>query len=98
MTRGEDLFEATHIHRLLQALLALPEPRYYHHNLIADSTGPAAGQAQPRRDAAHAAPVGAPAGRGLEPARPARAGARGAGRMSGGAAPRRIALLIAGLG
>jgi glutamyl-Q tRNA(Asp) synthetase len=39
VTRGEDLFEATHIHRLLQALLALPEPRYYHHNLIADSTG-----------------------------------------------------------
>jgi glutamyl-Q tRNA(Asp) synthetase len=39
VTRGEDLLEATHIHRLLQALLALPEPRYYHHNLIADSTG-----------------------------------------------------------
>jgi glutamyl-Q tRNA(Asp) synthetase len=39
VTRGEDLFHATHIHRLLQALLELPEPRYYHHNLIADSTG-----------------------------------------------------------
>jgi glutamyl-Q tRNA(Asp) synthetase len=39
VTRGEDLFHATHIHRLLQALLGLPEPRYYHHNLIADSTG-----------------------------------------------------------
>lgn len=39
VTRGEDLFHATHIHRLLQALLGLPVPRYYHHNLIADSTG-----------------------------------------------------------
>jgi glutamyl-Q tRNA(Asp) synthetase len=39
ITRGEDLFHATHIHRLLQALLGLPTPVYYHHNLIADSTG-----------------------------------------------------------
>ena len=39
VTRGEDLFHATHVHRLLQALLGLSSPRYYHHNLIADSTG-----------------------------------------------------------
>lgn len=39
VTRGEDLFHATHVHRLLQALLGLPQPRYYHHNLIADSNG-----------------------------------------------------------
>jgi glutamyl-Q tRNA(Asp) synthetase len=39
ITRGEDLFHATHIHRLLQALLGLRTPRYYHHNLIADSSG-----------------------------------------------------------
>ncbi len=39
VTRGEDLFHATHAHRLLQALLGLRTPRYYHHNLIADSTG-----------------------------------------------------------
>jgi glutamyl-Q tRNA(Asp) synthetase len=39
VTRGEDLLSATHIHRLLQALLGLPSPRYYHHNLIADSNG-----------------------------------------------------------
>ena len=39
VTRGEDLFHATHIHRLLQALLGLRVPRYYHHNLIADSSG-----------------------------------------------------------
>ncbi len=39
VTRGEDLFHVTHIHRLLQALLDLEVPRYYHHNLIADSKG-----------------------------------------------------------
>ncbi|HET6469743.1 MAG TPA: tRNA glutamyl-Q(34) synthetase GluQRS [Geminicoccaceae bacterium] len=39
VTRGEDLFTATHVHRLLQALLGLRTPRYYHHNLIADSSG-----------------------------------------------------------
>jgi glutamyl-Q tRNA(Asp) synthetase len=37
VTRGEDLFEATHVHRLLQALLGLPTPRYHHHGLL---TGP----------------------------------------------------------
>jgi len=35
--RGQDLFEATHIQRLLQALLGLPEPTYRHHRLL---TGP----------------------------------------------------------
>jgi glutamyl-Q tRNA(Asp) synthetase len=39
VTRGEDLFSATHVHRLLQALLGLRTPRYYHHNLIADANG-----------------------------------------------------------
>ena len=39
VTRGEDLFEATHVHRLLQALLGLRTPRYYHHNLVADASG-----------------------------------------------------------
>lgn len=39
VTRGEDLFHATHVHRLLQALLGLRTPRYYHHNLVADSSG-----------------------------------------------------------
>jgi glutamyl-Q tRNA(Asp) synthetase len=34
VTRGQDLFEATHIQRVLQALLGLPEPRYRHHRLI----------------------------------------------------------------
>jgi glutamyl-Q tRNA(Asp) synthetase len=39
VTRGEDLFEATHIHRLLQALLDLPSPRYRHHRLLTDASG-----------------------------------------------------------
>ncbi len=37
--RGEDLFAATHLHRLLQALLDLPTPRYRHHRLITDENG-----------------------------------------------------------
>jgi glutamyl-Q tRNA(Asp) synthetase len=39
VTRGEDLFHATHVHRLLQALLGLPVPRWYHHNLVGDRDG-----------------------------------------------------------
>ncbi len=39
VTRGEDLFAATHIHRLLQALLDLPVPRYRHHPLLVDAGG-----------------------------------------------------------
>jgi glutamyl-Q tRNA(Asp) synthetase len=39
VTRGEDLAAATHIHRVLQALLGLPVPRYYHHPLLTDAAG-----------------------------------------------------------
>lgn len=39
VTRGADLFEATHIHRLLQALLGLPTPDYHHHALVRDVDG-----------------------------------------------------------
>src|SRR4051812_7135626 len=39
VTRGEDLFPATHIQRLLQLLLGLPEPAYAHHRLIRDASG-----------------------------------------------------------
>lgn len=39
VTRGHDLFEATHIQRLLQALLKLPTPLYAHHRLILDAQG-----------------------------------------------------------
>lgn len=37
VVRGRDLLRATDIHRLLQALLGLPTPRYLHHALL---TGP----------------------------------------------------------
>lgn len=39
VTRGADLFEATHLHRLLQELLGLPVPRWHHHRLITDENG-----------------------------------------------------------
>ena len=39
VTRGADLFAATHVHRTLQALLGLPVPRWHHHALLTDDTG-----------------------------------------------------------
>lgn len=39
VTRGEDLFSASHIHRLLQALLELDTPEYHHHPLLMDDEG-----------------------------------------------------------
>lgn len=39
VVRGMDLFSATGIHRLLQELLGLPEPTYFHHRLILDTDG-----------------------------------------------------------
>ena len=39
ITRGNDLFHATHIQRLLQACLGLEPPRYAHHRLILDAKG-----------------------------------------------------------
>jgi glutamyl-Q tRNA(Asp) synthetase len=39
VVRGEDLFEATMIHVVLQHLLGLPVPRYHHHRLIRDEAG-----------------------------------------------------------
>ena len=37
--RGQDLFEATHVQRLLQTLLGLPAPAYRHHRLLLDAEG-----------------------------------------------------------
>ncbi|WP_419906664.1 tRNA glutamyl-Q(34) synthetase GluQRS [Hoeflea sp.] len=39
IVRGHDLFHATSVHRLLQILLDLPEPRYRHHALLVDRDG-----------------------------------------------------------
>ena len=39
VVRGRDLFAATAVHRLLQALLGVPAPRYRHHRLVLDRSG-----------------------------------------------------------
>lgn len=39
VTRGQDLFYATYVHRILQVLLELPEPQYHHHELVRDTAG-----------------------------------------------------------
>jgi len=39
VVRGHDLFRATGVHRLLQALLDLPAPAYHHHRLVLDADG-----------------------------------------------------------
>jgi glutamyl-Q tRNA(Asp) synthetase len=39
VVRGQDLFWATSVHRLLQELLGLSSPLYHHHRLILDADG-----------------------------------------------------------
>ena len=39
VTRGMDLFAASHVHRLLQELLGLPVPVWHHHPLLLDTDG-----------------------------------------------------------
>jgi glutamyl-Q tRNA(Asp) synthetase len=39
VTRGADLFAASHIHRLLQALFGLPVPNWHHHGLLTEPNG-----------------------------------------------------------
>jgi glutamyl-Q tRNA(Asp) synthetase len=39
VVRGRDLYGATHVHRLLQALLGLPTPAYHHHPLLLGADG-----------------------------------------------------------
>jgi glutamyl-Q tRNA(Asp) synthetase len=39
VTRGADLLAASHVHRTLQGLLALPVPRWHHHGLLRDESG-----------------------------------------------------------
>lgn len=39
VTRGMDLFPASHVHRLLQALLGLPVPAWHHHGLLVEAGG-----------------------------------------------------------
>jgi glutamyl-Q tRNA(Asp) synthetase len=55
VVRGQDLYHATHIHCLLQALLGLPSPLYYHHQLIRDEAGEklSKSKSQPSSDHSH---------------------------------------------
>ena len=39
IVRGQDLFDATSLHRLLQEIFDLPTPRYHHHDLLRDPAG-----------------------------------------------------------
>jgi len=39
VVRGQDLYQATSVHRVLQTLLGLPAPLYHHHRLILDAAG-----------------------------------------------------------
>jgi glutamyl-Q tRNA(Asp) synthetase len=39
VVRGQDLFHATSVHRLLQTLLGLAAPTYHHHRLLLDADG-----------------------------------------------------------
>ena len=39
VTRGQDLYAMTHIHRLLQELLGLPVPTWHHHPILLDENG-----------------------------------------------------------
>ncbi|HAI30637.1 MAG TPA: tRNA glutamyl-Q(34) synthetase GluQRS, partial [Thalassospira sp.] len=39
VTRGEDLFFASHLHRLLQELLGYAVPEYHHHGLLTGLDG-----------------------------------------------------------
>lgn len=39
VVRGRDLYAATDVHRLLQAVLGLPTPHYHHHPLLLDAEG-----------------------------------------------------------
>lgn len=50
VSRGEDLFAAAHVQRLLQALFGLPAPAYHHHRLVCDDSG----RRLAKRDRAHA--------------------------------------------
>ena len=55
VVRGQDLYQATSVHRVLQALLALPPPLYHHHRLILDAEGKQAVEVDARHRAARTA-------------------------------------------
>ncbi len=58
VVRGVDLFEATQIHVVLQALLGLPPVTYFHHDLIRDETGKRLAKRDDARSIGHYRQVG----------------------------------------
>ncbi|QHQ34514.1 tRNA glutamyl-Q(34) synthetase GluQRS [Algicella marina] len=62
VTRGQDLFEATYIHVLLQHLLGLPVPVFHHHRLIRDEAGKRLAKRDDARAIAHYRAEGATPG------------------------------------
>lgn len=87
VTRGEDLFESTWIHVILQALLDLPRPEFHHHDLIRDETG----KRLAKRDDARA--IGLYRAEGATPADIRRiVGLHASGRMISTSAPPRTAV------
>ena len=87
VVRGADLFDATAIHVLLQALLGLPRPAYHHHTLIRDE----AGRRLAKRDDARA--IRAYREDGLSPAQVRTlAGHPGSGAVSSTSSPSRTAV------
>ena len=62
VVRGQDLFWSTGIHRLLQALLGLPEPIYHHHRLILGCRRPQALEIHAGDELARIARLGRDAG------------------------------------
>ena len=72
VVRGNDLAPSTSVHRVLQTLLGLPEPRYFHHRLILDENGEKLSKSRGSetiraRRAAGETPAMLIAGLGLEP-------------------------------
>ncbi|MCC5991528.1 MAG: tRNA glutamyl-Q(34) synthetase GluQRS [Rhodobacteraceae bacterium] len=61
VTRGVDLFDATGIHVLLQALLELSRPSYWHHDLVRDEHGRRLAKRDDARAIAHYRAQGASA-------------------------------------
>ena len=63
VVRGQDLFAATGVHRLLQTLLGLAAPAYHHHRLLLDADGRKLSKSSQVDRAARAARAGRDAGR-----------------------------------
>ena len=71
VVRGQDLFWSTSVHRLLQALLGLPQPAYRHHRLVLDAAGRKLSKSTEATGLRELRAGGCDAGRNSPPGRPA---------------------------